>query len=810
MCPITTGRPLSATAAGIAGSNVSPETSLTTSTPASAARRATSAFVVSIERSGRRGPSRASAGTTASSTGITRRSSSRSGTLRDPGRVDSPPTSMIAAPSSAIRTACSTAWRGRRKRPPSEKESGVTFRIPITGTLLPSGRAPRRRRSARGRASKWRNASAISATAARASGRRVARRRISTKRAASPPGRRAARRGGTASRRTQRNARLAGRRAPGRGPRRRVGSPSRRRSSSRAGSAAEAVINALWVIGRRTDGRGTARPSEGCRGKRPAPEARPRARGSRGLLDRAGGDRRTGPVALARLGGGPERLGGGLDPARRPLARRQGGQVLPLHQRRDLLAVEHLVLQERLRDPDQGVAVGLQDLLRPLVRLQGEPLDLLVDQDGGRFAVVLVLGDLPAEEDLLLLLAEGQRSHRRAHAPLADHLARHLGRLLEIVAGAGREDAHEHLLRHAATHHDRERALEVLARVVVAVVDRELLRDSQRHAARNDGDLVDRVGVRHGVGRERVPRLVIRGQPLLLLGDDEGAALGAHQDLVLGPLEVLHEDELLVVARGVQGRLVDQVREIGPGEARRAARQDREVDVLRERDLAGVDLEDLLAPLDVGAGDHDAPVEAAGSQQRRIEDVRPVGGGDQDDAVVRFEAVHLDQELVEGLLALVVTAAEPRAAVPPDRVDLVDEDDAGGVLLALLKQVPDPRGADPDEHLDEVRSRDREEGHVRLAGDRPRQERLAGPRRAHQQDPLRDLAAQLLELLRLLEELDDLLQLLLGLIHPGDVLEGHLLRLAARQARLRLAEGESLVAAALHLTHEEDPDADHE
>jgi hypothetical protein len=58
--------------------------------------------------------------------------------------------------------------------------------------------------------------------------------------------------------------------------------------------------------------------------------------------------------------------------------------------------------------------------------------------------------------------------------------------------------------------------------------------------------------------------------------------------------------------------------------------------------------------------------------------VRPVRRGDQDDAAAGVEAVHLDEQLVQGLLALVVPAAEGAgAALAADRVDLVDEDDAG-------------------------------------------------------------------------------------------------------------------------------------
>src|SRR5947199_4213184 len=132
-----------------------------------------------------------------------------------------------------------------------------------------------------------------------------------------------------------------------------------------------------------------------------------------------------------------------------------------------------------------------------------------------------------------------------------------------------------------------------------------------------------------------------------------------------------------------------------------------------------------------------------------------------------------------------------------DGVDLVDEDDAGGVLLPLLEEVAHAGGADADEHLDEVGAGDREEGDVRLAGDGAGEQGLAGARGAHQQHPLGDAAAELLELLWLLEELDDLLQLLLGLLDAGDVLERHLLARGVEELGLALAEGERLVAAGL-------------
>ena len=306
----------------------------------------------------------------------------------------------------------------------------------------------------------------------------------------------------------------------------------------------------------------------------------------------------------------------------------------------------------------------------------------------------------------------------------------------------------------------------------------------------------------------RVAGLVVGGGELLLLGHGHRAALGAHHDLVLGVLELGLRDEALVAARGQQGRLVDEVGEVGAGEAGRAARDHLGVDVGGERHLAHVHAQDLLAAEHVGVRHDDLAVEAAGTQQRGIEHVGPVGGGDDDDALVGLEAVHLDEQLVQRLLALVVAAAEAGAAMAADGVDLVDEDDAGRVLLGLVEHVAHAAGADADEHLDEVRARDREERHVGFAGDGARDQRLAGAGRADQQAAARNAAAEPLELLRVAQELDDLLQVDLGLVDAGDVLERDAAVALGQQLGLRLAEAHGAAGAGLHLAHEEHPDAD--
>ena len=73
-------------------------------------------------------------------------------------------------------------------------------------------------------------------------------------------------------------------------------------------------------------------------------------------------------------------------------------------------------------------------------------------------------------------------------------------------------------------------------------------------------------------------------------------------------------------------------------------------------------------------------------------------------------------------------------------------------------------------------------------------QRLAGAGRADEQHAARDPAAEALELLRIAQELDDLLQVFLGLVDAGDVLEGDAAMRFGEQLGLGLAEAHGAAA----------------
>ena len=189
---------------------------------------------------------------------------------------------------------------------------------------------------------------------------------------------------------------------------------------------------------------------------------------------------------------------------------------------------------------------------------------------------------------------------------------------------------------------------------------------------------------------------------------------------------------------------------------------------------ARVNFEDRLAPDLVRKIDHHAPIEASGPQERLVQHVGLIGRRQHDHALAAGETIHLGEDLVQRLLLLARAADRHLPARAADRIQLVDEDDRRRVLACLLEQIPHARRTHADDHFDELRRAHRKERHARFARDGARQQGLARAGRADQQHALWSGSAQPRVLLRVLEEVDDLHELVLRFVDAGDIVEGHL------------------------------------
>ena len=476
--------------------------------------------------------------------------------------------------------------------------------------------------------------------------------------------------------------------------------------------------------------------------------------------------------------------------------------------RGDLLLVQRLLDQQLTDQLVEDVTVLVEDRPRLGVRGLDELQHLLVD-DLGRAVGVLARLQTVHHRGLIVIVGPLDGAELRGEAVFDDHLAGDGRGLLDIVRGAGGRVMEDDLLGGATAHRIRHLVEQLVARLRVAVLGRHDGRVAERAASRQDGDLGDRVGVVQRRGDQRVTALMVGGVAQLVEGHALGLALRAAHHAVDGLVDGAVVDELGAGTGAQQRGLVEHVGQVGAGEARRTHGDGVQIHIRHERLALGVHLEDGLTAFQVRGLHGHLTVETTGAQQRGVEHVGTVGGRDDDQVRVVVEAVHLHEQLVQGLLAFVMAAAHAGATAASDGVDLVDEDDGGGVLLRLVEQVAHTGGAETHEHLDEVRAGHRVERHARLAGDGARQQRLTGARRAVQQHAARDAGAERLVLGRVLEEVLDLLDLLHGGVLARHVGELGLGRLAFQQlAVVLLAAHAEHAARAAHAAHGEPEDAE--
>ena len=127
------------------------------------------------------------------------------------------------------------------------------------------------------------------------------------------------------------------------------------------------------------------------------------------------------------------------------------------------------------------------------------------------------------------------------------------------------------------------------------------------------------------------------------------------------------------------------------------------VEIRADFDSPQVHVEDLFPFLEFGQFHMDLTVKTSGTHQRFVQNIGAVGRRQDDHARIGAETVHFSQQLVQGVFPLIVgresTVFGPCAS---DGIDLVNKDNARGLLLCLAEQVTDAGCTHTHKHFYEI------------------------------------------------------------------------------------------------------------
>ena len=263
-------------------------------------------------------------------------------------------------------------------------------------------------------------------------------------------------------------------------------------------------------------------------------------------------------------------------------------------------------------------------------------------------------------------------------------------------------------------------------------------------------------------------RLMVGGdEQLLFLGALLHLAVGEH--LGHGRVHVGTGNNGAVVHHGANGGLVEQGGNRGAGHADRLPGQVLQIDVRGQVALGSIEADDRRTVAQVGQRDSDLPIKAARPDKGWIELLEGVSSCDSEDAAVLVHTVHFGQQRVEGLAVFLVLTSSAGTA---NGVDLVDEYDAGGILLGLLVEGANILGALANPDVDELGS----VGGVKLdtggASNGLGHQRLTGTRGAVEQDTAGNLGTDSPQLGGVAQALDHEGHILLGLLVAGNIVKG--------------------------------------
>ena len=155
---------------------------------------------------------------------------------------------------------------------------------------------------------------------------------------------------------------------------------------------------------------------------------------------------------------------------------------------------------------------------------------------------------------------------------------------------------------------------------------------------------------------DSVTAFVVSSETFFVIADNTALTFRSHDNAFSSFFHFRHIDFLFVFTSSHQSSFVYQVAQVSTGKTRSALSNDFQFYIISNGFAFNMNFQDFSTTFNIRTVYYDLTVKATRTQQCRVQDIRTVSSSNHNDAFVSTEAIHFNQQLVQGLFAFIMTA----------------------------------------------------------------------------------------------------------------------------------------------------------
>ena len=280
----------------------------------------------------------------------------------------------------------------------------------------------------------------------------------------------------------------------------------------------------------------------------------------------------------------------------------------------------------------------------------------LIDFSSNFFTVIFITSNVTTQEYLVLTMTEGYRTNFFAHAIFTNHLTSKSSSTLQVIACAAGDFFKYQSFRYATAKQYFQFVQHFATSCIVTIFLRQAQGVATCTTTRNNSYFMYRISMFKEHTYDSMTAFVVSSEAFFVIADNTALTFRSHDNAFSSFFHFRHIDFLLVFTGSHQSSFVHQVTQVCTGKTRSALSNDFQFYIISNGFAFNMNFQNFSTTFNIRTVYYDLTVKATRTEQSRIQNIRTVSSSNHNDAFVSTEAIHFNQQLVQGLFAFIMTA----------------------------------------------------------------------------------------------------------------------------------------------------------